>query len=212
MSRLIDMTGKRYGRYTVIKRVDKNDNKGWWLCRCDCGKEKVVHGHLLRIGSTKSCGCYSIDNAKKNFTTHGLTQTKLYSVHRTMVARCQNPKNNSYKTYGAKGIKVCEEWLGEKGFINFYNWAMQNGFKDGLSIDRIDNNKGYSPDNCRWATTEQQSLNKKTNVFLEYQGQTKTLKEWSNVFDIPYKTLHARINRNWDLEKAFNEPVRKVRK
>lgn len=208
MSNVIDLTGQRFGRLIVLKRVNRNDGKTWWECRCECGNIKSVLGHQLREGKCKSCGCYSADKAREKFTTHGLSNSRLYSIHNAMNARCFNKNNKEYHNYGGRGVSVCEEWRGRKGFLSFYKWAISNGYKEELSIDRVDNNKNYSPDNCRWVTPKEQAINRRTNVFISYNGETKTLKEWSDSLGIPYKTLHMRIKKyQWDIERAFIQPI-----
>lgn len=121
-----------------------------------------------------------------------------------MIQRCTNPKNTSYERYGAKGVAVCDEWLDD--FMNFYNWAMANGYRDDLTIDRIDNEKGYSPDNCRWATEKEQAYNKKSNRNLTYKGKTMTMAEWAKVIGISSSSLFGRMKRGWSVEKALSTP------
>ena len=139
------------------------------------------------------------------YVIHGLSKTRLHTIWHSMLCRCKYKGTHSYKNYGGKGIKVCEEW--EHNFMNFYNWAMSNGYKDGLTLDRIDNNKGYSPDNCRWATREEQANNRKTNRFLAYKGETKTCKQWCREYNVSPTTLYDRLGRGWTIEQALTIPV-----
>lgn len=153
MGKFIDLTGQRFGRFTVTSRKE-NDSKNriQWLCRCDCGNERIIKGCDLRSGNTRSCGCLSLDL----HTLHGGSYTRLYNIWEGMKRRCQNPNSESYVWYGAKGITVCEEW---QQYKPFEQWALTNGYADELSIDRIDNDKGYCPDNCRWETSTGQARN-----------------------------------------------------
>ena len=120
-----------------------------------------------------------------------------------MNQRCFNPNSASYKNYGAKGIEVCEEWKGRKGFDAFYKWSIENGYNDTLTIDRIDVNGNYEPSNCRWVTQKEQMNNTSINVYIEYMGETHTMKEWAEKFEIPYKRLWKRLHSGWSVEKAF---------
>lgn len=132
---------------------------------------------------------------------HGLYHTTLYKVWLTMKQRCDNPKSRGYKWYGEKGVKVCEEW---QSVEKFYKWAIQSGYKAGLTLDRIDNSKGYSPNNCRWITMSEQQSNKGNNHFIEYRGEQHTLTEWSKLLGIPRTTLSNRLNLlGWSVEKAL---------
>lgn len=190
MSERINMVGWRFGRLTVIG-FDGLDNRGaaLWRCRCDCGTERTIRGGRLRSGTSKSCGCLR----KELMTTHGGTNTRLYNIWEAMRGRCNNPNNKCYKDYGGRGITVCDEWKSD--FTAFRDWALQHGYQDDLSIDRIDNDKGYTPENCRWATAEQQSNNRRNNIVAEIDGQKKTIGQWAHFAGIPGYMLYDRWNK-----------------
>lgn len=158
----IDITGKRFGRLTVIEFDGKgNDGQARWKCVCDCGTITFSSSGNLRSGRMKSCGCLRRENGvshAKSMTKHGQHDTRLYRIWNTMKNRCQNPNVHNYEHYGGRGITVCEEW---QDFEPFYNWAMSNGYQAHLTLDRKDNFAGYSPDNCRWATMKEQQNNKR---------------------------------------------------
>ena len=164
-NQLIDMTGKRFGRLTVLRRAEKKSDCGaYWLCRCDCGSVKEVLGTHLRDNTTLSCGCYHKDNIasiqRRIKTTHGMSDTPVYRRWLAMRYRCYDPHHRMYYRYGGRGITVCDEW--RNNFKAFYVWAEENGFKSTLTLDRINGNVGYSPDNCRWVNRAEQYLNKET--------------------------------------------------
>lgn len=184
--RKIDLTGQRFERLFVIGEAPKRGKSSMWLCRCDCGAEVSVSVSDLRRGHTKSCGCLRVDNN----TTHGIYNTKLYWIWHEMQRRCNDHNKDSYHRYGGRGIIICEEWQDPK---NFYDWAITNGYQDGLQIDRKDNDKGYSPDNCRWVTAKENCQNRKTSVFIEHDGETHSMAEWSRITGIPHSTIKTRL-------------------
>lgn len=139
----------------------------------------------------------------KNATKHGLSKTRLHSIWHSMYCRCYYQTTNQYKNYGGRGIKVCEEWKHSDGFINFYNWAIKHGYKDTLTLDRIDNNGDYCPENCRWVSAQEQSNHKTNNVWYTYKGVTKTGAQWCKTFGIKYMTFLDRLKRGWSLEQAL---------
>lgn len=208
MGKLIDMTGQKYNRLTVIERAENTaDNHTAWLCKCDCGNMCIVMGKSLRLGHTKSCGCYNKEMRIKLNTKHGKRYTRLYGIWLNMKNRCNNPKDTYYSCYGGRGINVCEEWSND--FMSFYNWSMDNGYADNLLIDRINVNKGYRPDNCRWTTLKEQANNKTNNHYITYAGKTQSMMKWAETLGIKYSTLRARINSyKWNIEKAFTTPIR----
>lgn len=209
MSKVKDLTGQKFNRLTVIEPARSKSGRYAWKCLCDCGNYTITVSAQLKNGNTKSCGCYKNDIARERFTKHGFSKTKLFSVYQGMQSRCNNIKNNMYKHYGGRGISVCDEWSGENGFINFYNWSMSNGYKEGLQIDRINNEGNYCPKNCRWVTCRENLMNKSNTLFYEYKGEKMTLQEWATKSGISYKRLRARIKEcGWDFEKAIVTPIR----
>lgn len=199
-----ELSGQRFGRLTVIEEAGRNKNQNViWSCRCDCGNITTALTSSLISGNTRSCGCLHKEtfSAKK----HGKRNTRLYRIWYHMRERCNNKNAAHYSDYGGRGITVCKDW--DSGFQPFYEWATSNGYKDGLTIDRVDNNKGYSPDNCRWATYNEQARNKRNNLNITYNGKTQTLKEWANELGIRYTTLWQRLyKRGLSIEKAFKTP------
>ena len=216
MSRLQDLTGKRFGRLVVLERAEDNilpsgQHKTMWKCVCDCGGEKITTRTNLVRGITKSCGCYAletrIEQGHKNAKHHG-NGTRIYRIYRGMCERCYNKNASQYPRYGARGIAISKDWLGEHGFERFREWAFSNGYSDDLTIDRINNNESYSPTNCRWATNKQQSNNRRTNVFITYNGETHTLAEWSEITGINVSTIKTRYRRGWNDIDILTRPIR----
>jgi hypothetical protein len=207
MVRPKDEVGNIYGRLTVEKEIGRKRGAVLFLCHCDCNNKTEVTGCDLRSGKVNSCGCFKSEYVTAKNTTHGLKNHRIYSIHRNMMTRCYYKVATHYESYGGRGIAVCDDWSNkENGFINFYNWAMENGYSDDLSIDRIDVNGNYEPSNCKWATTIEQSLNKRNTHYIEIEGKVKTLIEWCEEFGIKYKTVLYRINKGWDKSLAVTTP------
>lgn len=200
MAKAEDITGKRFGRLTVLGRVPNTYGKNgkatvYWFCKCDCGKEFSVYGSDLRSGKTKSCGCQRISNNKSRATIHYEENKKLYYVYHSMKDRCNKPQNKSYRFYGGRGITVCDEWNEKYGFTAFMKWAYNNGYKEGLELDRIDNNGNYEPSNCRWVTHREQAHNTRQNVYAEYNGEKRILSDWAREFGINIRTFCYHYNQ-----------------
>lgn len=204
--KFVDLTGQRFGRLTVIKRVENNGKKVMWLCRCDCGNETTVFSGYLRNGDTKSCGCLSKDKLRERRFKHGESRkTRLYNIWLHIKHRTSGKANEkrTKKWYTDKNIKMCEEW---SDFRNFRDWSNANGYDDSLTIDRIDGNKGYSPENCRWVDWKTQTRNKSSNINITRNGETKCLKDWCTELGLKYRSICQRMARGWDKEKALTTP------
>lgn len=192
---IVNLTGQVFGRLTVLERAE-NDKQGnaQWLCQCICGNKKVIRGRALRTGRTSSCGCLLSESSKRRMTTlmikHGMAGSKLYRVYCSMRERCEKPSCPEYHRYGGRGITVCDEWKNDRN--SFFEWALKNGYKEGLQIDREDNDGHYCPENCRWVTRMKNCNNTCRNVFLEYKGEIHTLSEWSRILGINISTIYSR--------------------
>lgn len=213
MSKNTDITGKKYGLLTVISRdLDfKSPKHTKWICKCECGNTKSIYKDALISGSTKSCGCQMYKGKKGINATHGMSNTRIYHEWLSMRRRCR-PNTRDSKNYSDRGISVCDEWKSD--FISFYKWAIENGYDDSLTIDRVDNDKGYSPNNCRWIPIEMQQSNKTNNVYFIYNGKKYCLRGLCKDKGFPYKTAHRRMQRmkargeEIDIEKLL-EPIHK---
>lgn len=215
MAKLKDRTGERYGRLVVLKRgpdhiCPSGRKVVQWICQCDCGNITTVATTSLGRGLTKSCGCYNLEQQKNSETkhhTHGLSNTRLYSIWRSMKKRCYNETNDNYYLYGGRGIEICPEW--KEDFQAFYDWAINNGYDEALTIDRIDSNDMYSPENCRWSDNTEQQRNKRNNRLITFNGETHCLAEWAEITGINRSTISDRIDKyNWPIERALTEPPR----
>lgn len=198
-----NLISKKFGHLTVIQLdAEKTSahNRTYWRCRCDCGKERSLQPHQLTSGKVTSCGC------KNKRTIQGAIiseHRRLYNIYSSMVARCHNPKAISYKYYGEKGIFVCAEW--RNSFQSFCKWALANGYKDTLTIDRCDNAKGYSPTNCRWATMHEQQCHKTNNVMYTNNGKTYSMREWCEILNVPYRKIKDK--RRYFIKKYKQPPT-----
>lgn len=212
MGKSVDLTGQKFGRLTVLSKTNKRQHRYIvWLCQCDCGNIKEINGKHLRSGRIKSCGCLqrelALNIGEKN-KTHGKTKTRLYHVWRDMKQRCNNPTETAYKNYGGRGIKVCEEW---NDFENFYNWAINNGYDDkaegrSCTLDRIDVNGNYCPENCRWVDATVQANNRRSNRLIKAFDKEMTVAQWSKLTGINKDTLRKRLNSGWSAEDSLTTP------
>lgn len=203
MPTIIDLTGQRFEKLTAIRMVGKNKNhKALWECQCECGNVVIVDSNSLRRGNSKSCGC----SRRHINTKHGDSgRTRLYRIWANMTERTTNPNNQHWDDYGGRGITICDEW---KDYSNFKTWALENGYSPDLTIDRIDNSKGYSPHNCRWVTRKAQCYNRRSNHLLTYHGESKTIQEWADQSHLKRNALVQRLHRGWSVEKALETPVK----
>ena len=186
MGRIKDLNGKKFGSLTVLYFVDTKNAKARWMCRCDCGVEKIITSADLVKGDTKTCG------GGIHRRIHGMKETRIYRIWKAMKGRCKYPSTDYYKRYGGRGITYCEEW---DVFLNFYEWSKSSGYKDGLTLDRINNDGNYEPSNCRWITQKEQMSNTSQNIFVEIDGVTKTIAGWSEQTGIKHKTLSIRYHK-----------------
>ncbi len=199
MGTAVDLRGQKFNRLTAIRPTIQRAADGGiiWECQCDCGNTAFIKARDIKSGNVKSCGCLVVDNGRRvglngaARITHGMTNTRLYHIRTNMIQRCTNSKNNNYKHYGGRGVKICEEW--RNSFEAFYEWAMSNGYADNLTIDREDNDGDYEPGNCRWVTNKENNNNKGDNVFVEIGGEVKTLKQWSDISGLRYGTIIGRF-------------------
>lgn len=204
MGKVIDISGMKYGRLTVIEFSEMRKGKSFWLCRCDCGNSSVIVGNNLKNGHSESCGCKRLEDKTFRKTIHGMSKTKTYSVWQHMVERCNNPKNKRYLNYGGRGIKVCDKWLKFNGF-----YEDMGDKPEGLTLDRKDSDGNYCKDNCRWATMKTQQNNRTNNHVITFLGKTKTLMQWAEEIGIKYKVLNDRINKHgWSIERALTTRAR----
>lgn len=202
-----DLTGKRFGLLTVVENAGTHVTSGGskkqlWLCRCDCGTVKTVRGENLKNGSTKSCGCWKYSKIKEHNTKHGGVHDRLYGIWKNMKHRCDNPKDSHYKTYGERGIRVCDDW---NDYANFKAWAYSNGYDENAetgicTLDRIDNDGNYEPSNCRFTDRITQANNTSQNHFVELNGHKMTISEFA-------RTMNISKNHAWYYLNKFEREV-----
>lgn len=200
MIKIRDLSGKRFGKLTVIEFNGKNKfKKPLWKCKCDCGNEAVVAGeNLTKKIATKSCGCLRLESNTK----HNKCKTSIYNVWNGMIQRCTDIKNSRYKSYMGRGITVCDKWLTFEGF-----YEDMGDRPKGMSLDRVDNNGNYCNENCKWSTPKEQSNNTRKNHPLTFNGKTQNITQWSEELNISWTVLQSRINRKWSTERALTEKV-----
>ena len=198
------IVGTKINRLTILEYLGIKKGKSIVKTQCECGTISIKIMNVVLRGQTKSCGCL----IKETATTHGLRLHPLYGVWYAMVNRCTNTKDKSYKNYGGRGVEVCKEWIND--FIAFYSWAINNGWKPGLNLDKdINGSKLYSPDTCSFVTRKENNNNTRHNVFIVFEGTKATIKGWSEITGIPYGALARRLkNGLWPIEKALTEPFK----
>ncbi len=202
------LAGQRFGRLQVIEKAYNKNRNTYWKCVCDCGNVVVKRGVSLKRGETKSCGCYNRDLtiARNKSWAYKMPQDKrLYGIYYGMRTRCYNKTDSSYRSYGARGITVCDEWL--EDFYAFQDWAFSNGYREDLSIDRIDNNGNYSPENCRWADNKTQANNRRTTHFLTIDGETHSASQWARMVGVDRSVIYGRLKHGWSDKDAVFTPL-----
>lgn len=203
MGKLIDLTGKRFGRLVVVRRNGTWMNRHiLWECKCDCGNITTVNVNNLRNGTIKGCGCLRSEKLKTRNTKHGMTSSKEYSVWCGMKSRCYNASSQYYNNYGGRGITVCISWI--HSFEKFFE--DMGKCPSGFTLERINNDLGYSPENCKWASRKDQSINKRNVKLYTYNGETRCLKDWAENLGICKSTLQDRLKNGWSNEEAFSTP------
>jgi hypothetical protein len=207
MASIQDLSSQRFGKLVVVSFAGVVRKKTLWNCRCDCGECRVVGATNLKSGNTKSCGCGIAIAASLRRTTHGKSRSPEHRSYYAIRDRCLNHRCKAYYRYGGRGITICPEWLGPGGFERFY---ADMGPRPGpnMSVERKDNNKGYSPDNCVWATDEEQNNNKRTNIIVRRRGKTMTLKQACAAEGMPYASIRWRLTQGWHVDMAFDTPIR----
>lgn len=205
-----NLTGRSFGRLKVLGLSPKRSGrKSYWVCECVCGNKKVVRSDSLKDGKVKSCGCLKKEQDEINLdrTTHAKSKTPLHSKWLKIKERCYNPNAKAFEFYGKRGIAMCEEW--KNNFESFEKWALDNGYSSGLTIERLDNNKGYNPDNCKWIPFEEQANNRRSTIWVEWNGKTQNLTQWADELGINRGTLSSRYNRENLRPPELFKPVKK---
>lgn len=214
-----NLVGQRFGRL-VVASFAFSRNATFWNCLCDCGGSSVVRAALLRNGSTKSCGCGSKEQARINCQKYWRRneripieiRRRLNDAYSNMVSRCSDPTNHRYANYGGRGITICQEWTGAEGRQRFYDWAMAQGYSAGLSLDRINVNGIYSPDNCRLVGSIAQANNTTRNHYITWQGQTLSVADWARRLGLTYSSMIHRVQRGWTMDRIASQPMRRSRR
>lgn len=196
--------GDRFGRWVLIKFTEKRTSHNYWLCKCECGTKRNVSIKSLMKGDSSSCGCFREENRTNLRKTHGFTNTRTHNVWCQLRSRCGNEQSPKYKNYGGRGIKVCDRW--KNSFENFLE-DMGKCPSNKYSIDRIDNEKGYNKQNCRWATNTQQQRNTRKNFLIQFEEKTKPLSEWCEILNLPYARIYRRLKSGYSPEESFSKTI-----
>lgn len=201
----IDLTGQKFGKLTVLKQDKPYITSGgawktFWICQCECGNYVHANVNKLKTGYTRSCGCLRVERIKELNRKYTITDKRLYGIYKSMIDRCHNKQNDRYTSYGSRGIIVCDAWLGEYGYEFFSKWAIENGYDENAkrgecTLDRIDTNGNYEPDNCRWITNKEQQNNKRTCRYIEHNGEIKTISQWAEYFGISYSKAYRHLGK-----------------
>lgn len=200
---ITDLTGEKFGMLTVVSFDHKKRTRTYWKCVCECGNTRVVGIDHLKNGDTTDCGCYR--KHIPNVIKHNMSGSRLYVIWSLMKRRCLNQNCKEYKDYGGRGIAICDEWLDAK---NFLQWALDNGYSEELTLERVDNNGNYCPENCIWANKETQMNNRRNNRYITYNGETKTMTQWARDNGYTYAQIKKRIDKlGWSFERAISEPI-----
>lgn len=193
-----DLTGHRFGKLVALEDIGRANGGVVWKCQCDCGSITQVRANHLVRGLVVSCGCYNREVISK----HNMTNTAIYSAWQSMKNRCENPNAQEYRRYGGRGIRVCDEWSNNSEA--FIEWALANGWERGLSLDRIDNDGDYEPDNCRWVTMKTQGRNRSNCCYISDGDETHCLSEWAEILNEPYAKLVSRHRRGWSDKEVLH--------
>lgn len=199
-----DLSGQKFGKLNVLKfnNINRKNRHAVWLCICDCGSEILVESSRLTSGNTKSCGCLKAELNKSRALKHGHYNERLYKIWFDMKRRCYNKERKAYKYYGAKGITVCKEWL--NNYNSFHDWALSHGYNNNLTLERIDFNGNYCPENCKWISQKEQTQNSSHNHFIKFNNKTLTITQWSKEIGIAPKTIRERLNKGWATNKVLS--------
>ena len=209
---LADLTGKVYGRWTVVRFSHRTAKSGaYYLCRCECGTEKTVRGGSLaaKVGPSTSCGCYAKEASSRSHTKHGRYRTRTYNSWMSMIQRCENPNHDGYKHYGGRGISICKKW--RESFEAFFA-DMGESPTNRHSIDRIDSDGDYTPSNCRWATAREQNGNRRTAIQITHDGRTMCVAAWAREAGMRSNCLRRRLANGWGIKEAIDTPSKKAPK
>lgn len=205
MCKYRDLTGQKFGRLLVIGNRQFKNSRVTWDCICDCGTFRTVRDESLINGITVSCGCYQKERSRQAITTHGKSKTRLFSIWQNVKRRCYNPNFKHFHYYGGRGISMCDEWRND--FNSFYKWSTSNGYDSHLTLDRINSNGNYEPNNCRWLTRKEQSNNTRRNHVFTINNESKTIAQWCELYNVPYERVRQRVmNYDWNILDALTTP------